>query len=228
MLRFHHAFVCAAVAGGLAISSLPVAAEPAPPVQHVRGTVVKASDTSMTVATSEGSMTLSLTAKTIVAGVVPASISDIRPNSFIGVTNIPRPGDARAVGVFLLPDALKNQAGNFPWDYPGAEASGSRMTNGQVALGSRMTNGNVSLGSRMTNGTVSHASSNGPLRVTVSYKGGSIDAVIPPNTPVVRVVPATWKALTPGAHVFAAAVPGNKQLTAVQIIVGEQGVTPPM
>ncbi|MBV8638515.1 MAG: hypothetical protein JO322_10545 [Candidatus Eremiobacteraeota bacterium] len=183
----------------------------------IRGTVADASASSVTIATSEGPVTIALAPKTAIAGVVPAKLSDIRQNAFIGVTNIPQPGGARAVGVFLLPDALKNEAGSFPWDYPASGAGGSRMTNGDV-----------SLGSRMTNGTVSKASSEGPLTVTVAYHGGSIDATIPANTPVVRIVPATWKTLARGAHVFAAVHGVDNRPTAAQIVVGEQGVVPPM
>ena len=203
-------------------------AQAATSLQHIRGTVTQASDTSVTIDTAQGPVTIALASQTAIAGVVPAKLSDIMQNAFIGVTNVPQPGGARAVGVFLLPDALRNEAGSFPWDYPSEGAGGSRMTNGDVSMGSRMTNGDVSLGSRMTNGTVSTASSAGPLRVTVAYQGGSIDATIPVDTPVVRIVPATWKTLARGAHVFVAVHAVNNHETAAQIIVGEQGAVPPM
>jgi hypothetical protein len=230
MFGFRVSFSRAVIAGTLLTSAFCTAAPAAPAVQHLRGTVVTASASNVTIATtSGGSVTVELAPSTVILGAVPASLSDIRPNAFIGLTNIPRPGDARVVGVFLLPESLrKDFAGSFPWDYPGTGAGSSRMTNGEVSLGSRMTNGNVSLASRMTNGTVSQASHAGPLRVTVSYNGSSIDAEIPSNTPVVRIVSASWKTLTPGAHLFAAAQPVNNRLTAAQITVGEQGVVPPM
>jgi hypothetical protein len=210
----------------IAQTAAPVASA-APQLQHVRGTIARVTSSSLAVATDRGTIEVTLPASTGVVEAVPASRSDIKPSSFIGVTNVPGADDARAVGVFLLPDAFRNQAGSVAWDYPAA-GSGSRMTNGSVVPSSRMTNGTVQPSSRMTNGTVSAASNSGPLTLTLNYKGGSTLVTIPADTPVVRLVPSTRAALRTGAHVFVFAKVGNGQVTAANIIVGAHGVVPPM
>jgi hypothetical protein len=204
----------------------PVAAA-APQLQHVRGTIARVTGSTMFVTTDRGTVDVALGSSTGVLEAVAASRSDIKPSSFIGVTNVPGAEDARAVGVFLLPDALRSQAGSVAWDYPAA-GSGSRMTNGSVVPSSRMTNGTVQPSSRMTNGTVSAASNNGPLTLTLNYKGGSTLVTIPADTPVVRLVPSTRAALRPGAHVFVFAKVASGGVTAANIIVGVHGVVPPM
>jgi hypothetical protein len=215
----------------------PVAAA-APQLQHVRGTIARVTGSSMFVTTDRGTVDVALGSSTGVLEAVAASRSDIKPSSFIGVTNVPGAEDARAVGVFLLPDALRSQAGSVAWDYPaagsgsrmtnGSVVPSSRMTNGTVQASSRMTNGTVQASSRMTNGTVSAASNNGPLTLTLNYKGGSTLVTIPADTPVVRLVPSTRAALRPGAHVFVFAKVASGGVTAANIIVGVHGVVPPM
>jgi hypothetical protein len=211
------------LAGILTISAFSgwpaIASAAAPALTHVRGTIEKVTPTTLTIATTGGPVDVGLAKSTGIVGAAPASFSDIKPNEFIGVTNVPRAGSpARALGVFILPDAFRSsQSGSFAWDFPSAGTSGSRMTNGTI-----------SQGSRMTNGTVSSFSQTGPLTVTLAYPGGSINTTIPSNTPVVRVEPASVAILKPGAHVFAAVASASGHPTAAQIVVGENGVTPPM
>jgi hypothetical protein len=216
----------AALVGMLAIAALSASAGAASSaLGHVRGTITKVTSTSLAIATSRGPVEVGLTSSTAIAGVVPASLSDIKSNSFLGVTNIRMTGAARAVGVLLLPDSLRStRSGNFAWDFPTAGSSNSAMTNGTVHAA--MTNGTTQ--SSMTNGTVSHSSNNGALTVTLDYKGGTTVVMIPPGTPVARIVPASRSTLKPGAHVFAFVSSSNGKSTAVRLIVGEQGIVPPM
>jgi len=209
--------------------------------EHVRGTISKVSATSLTITTAQGPVVvLGVGPATKVAGVVPATRDDIKPNTFIGSANVPNAaGNAQALEVVVFPDSLRGTGeGDYAWDLPpkgGGESSmtngtvlhGSSMTNGTVSSGSAMTNGTVSHGSAMTNGTVSSASTNGAMTVTLNYKGGSKRLTIPAGVPVVRVVPASRAALVPGAHVFAV-VPQGANPTALRIIVGEHGTVPPM
>ena len=223
-MRLYSSFLQALIAGAVAAGTFVASAQAAPTLEHIRGTVVKASATSVTIATAEGNTTVGLAPSSVILGCVPAKLSDIKPNSFIGISNTGPSNDARAAGVFILPEALRaGFEGSAPWDLP---ATSSHMTNGNASAVSHMTNG-MAAGSHMTNGTLSRSSSD-PLRLSVAYKGGSIDAVIPPNTPVVRAVPATWKTLAPGAHVFVAAHPVNNSPMAALVTVGEGGVVPPM
>ena len=224
----HTGITAAAIISFLTSASVPVhAATPLPSV-HVRGTISDVTPTALTVATSRGTLTLALGPKTTIVEAFPASRSDIKPNSLIGVTNVPGPNDARAVGVLLLPDAFRNAPANAGWDWPAA--NGSNMTNGSVERASHMTNGTVAPVSHMTNGTVSTASSSGPLTVTLNYtsQSGSELVTIPPNTPIVRLAFSNRSALKPGSHLFVFAANESGRLGAAIIVVGAPGVTPPM
>ena len=219
----------AAVLSFLIAADVPAhAAAPLPNV-HVRGTISHVTATALTVATSRGAVTLALGPKTIVVEAFPASLSDIKPNSLLGVASVPSADDASAVGVLLLPNAFRNAPADAAWDWPGARG-GSSITNGAVAAASHMTNGTVQLTSRMTNGTVSSATSGGPLTLTLNYtsQAGSKLVTIPAGTPVVRLAVANRSALKPGSHLFIFAAKNNGHLAAGIIVVGAPGVTVPM
>jgi hypothetical protein len=207
----------AAVLSFLIAADVPVhAAAPLPNV-HVRGTISDVTATALTVATSRGSVTLALAPKTTIVEADPASLSDIKPNSLLGVPTVPGA------------DAFRNAPADAVWDWPGA-GGGSSTTNGAVSAASHMTNGTVQLSSRMTNGTVSSATRSGPLTLTLNYtsQAGSKLVTIPAGTPVVRLAIADGSALKPGSYLFAFAAKNNGQLSAGIIIVGAPGVTVPM
>ena len=223
----------AAMTAGAAMAFLILAGVPAYaaaplPSVHVRGTISDVTATALTVVTSRGTLTLALGPKTTIAEAFPASRSDIKPNSFLGVPNVPGPNNAQALGVLLLPDALRNAPANAGWDWPAA--NGSSMANGTVETASHMTNGTVAPVSHMTNGTVATASGSGPLTVTLNYtsQSGSELVTIPANTPIVRLAFSNRSALKPGSHLFVFAANDNGQLGAAIIIVGAPGVNVPM
>jgi hypothetical protein len=228
--RLHHAVMTAVTFFSFltAAGATAHAATPLPKI-HVRGTISNVTANALTVATNRGTVSLALGPKTTIVEALPASLSDIKPNSFLGVTSIPDAGDAKAVGVLLIPDAFRNAPADAGWDWPGT-GSGSSMTNGTVTAGSHMTNGTVTAGSQMTNGTASFAKRGGPLTVTLNYtsQAGSKLVTIPDGTPVVRIVFADRSALKPGSHLFVFAADSNGQLGAGIIVVGAPGVTPPM
>ena len=210
------------------VTGSPVSAAGLPNI-HVRGTISNVTASSLTVATSRGAVTLALAPQTKILQATRASRSDIKPNSFIGVTNVPGANNAQAVGVLLLPDAFRNGPANAGWDWPAA-GGGSNMTNGTVELASHMTNGTVRPVSHMTNGTVSAASGSAPYTISLNYtsQSGSELVTIPANAPVVRVAFSNRSALKPGSHLFVFAANTNGQLGAAIVVVGAPGVTPPM
>jgi hypothetical protein len=223
------AALTAAAAFSLVILANAPASSAGLPNIHVRGTISNVTANSLTVATSRGTVTLALGPQTKILEATQSSRSDIKPNSFIGVTNVPGPNNAQAVGVLLLPDAFRNGPANAGWDWPAA-GSGSNMTNGTVQLASHMTNGTVRPVSHMTNGTVSAASGSGPLTVTLNYtsQSGSELMTIPADTPVTRLAFSNRSALKSGSHLFVFAANNNGQLGAAIVVVGAPGVTPPM
>jgi hypothetical protein len=82
----------------------------------------------------------------------------------------------------------------------------------------------------MTNATVADAVQDVKGRtVTVSYHGQKKRIAIPEGTPVVTFAPATEADLKPGAAVFVSGEKGaGGAITAQRVVVGTNGVAPPM
>jgi hypothetical protein len=195
------------------------AALAAPTPQHIRGTITSYSSGTLMVTTATGHVSLHLSPKAHIAGILPAAVSDIKTGTFIGTANAPMDGTARALEVVVFPDAMRGTGeGDYPWDLP-AGGKASAMTNGTIA---------APRASSMTNATVSHVGTGAMRTVTVTYKGGTKRIAIPPNVPVVRVEPGTPALLKSGVHVFVAAVPMAGTLTAMFVAAGEKGTVPPM
>lgn len=90
-----------------------------------------------------------------------------------------------------------------------------------------MTNGAVDGQSAMTNGTVTGgAGTSGETKLSISYKGGKAQVVVPVGTPVVRFEPATRSVLAEGQKLFA--VVSTDSSGAKSVAVGRNGLTPPM
>jgi hypothetical protein len=142
-----------------------------------------------------------------VRGVIKASLSDIKQDSFIGVTGMPQAdGSQKAVEIHIFPEALRGAGeGHRPWDL----MPKSTMTNATVAQMVKGVEGN---------------------EITLKYKDGEKKIVVVPNTTIVTYVPADKSKLKPGAKIFIAAA--NKRedgmLEAATISVGRDSITPPM
>jgi hypothetical protein len=215
-MSFRNVFASAALTVAVAAVSAAIRAADAPPPHHVRGTVSAIKGNAVTISTAGGPVVVTLGAKTGYAGVVPATASDITPGTFIGAANVPGNGPARALEVVVFPKALAGTGeGDYPWDLPAGGGHMSAMTNGTVAPPKT---------SSMTNATVSHVSNGATKTVTLTYKGGTKVIAIPAGTPIVRIVPATKANVIPGAHVVT--FPPNS--AAAFVVIGEQGVVPPM
>jgi hypothetical protein len=141
-----------------------------------------------------------------IVGVVKASIDDVKPGVFIGVTSVPKEGtSSRALEIHIFPESRRGTGeGDRPFDL----APGSSMTNGTAANPVDSVDGKS---------------------ITVNYKGGSRVIVISPDTAVVTFAPADASELKPGAKVIVTAQKGaDGALTAVAINIGKDGLTPPM
>jgi hypothetical protein len=196
--------------------------------EHVRGTIESLEGQVLTVATSDGSVRVQLTPSTAIATVVQSDRAHLTDGSFLGITSVAEPdGSRRAVEVHVFPEAMRGTGeGNYGWDWPGASGN-SKMTNGTA---SKMTNGTVS-NSKMTNGTVT--AQDGGSSLTLQYKdgasGGSQAITIPPGIPVVALEPGQSSDLQPGVRVFVVARRDSAGvLTAARVLVGKNGVAPPM
>ena len=230
----HRKRLLAAMTVAISAMAMAMSAMAADQPVHVRGTVTDVTATGFTVQTDAGSRTIVIAADTRITGVVPSSLDQITPGSFIGSANVPDGSSSRALEVVVFPPAMKGSGlGDYAWDLPAKGGSASAMTNGSV-MSSAMTNGTVKkmnhampMASAMTNGTVKSASGNSDRSLVVDYGKGEKTIDVPANVPVVTFKPADKSAILKGAHVFVAGLPGNP-VNARIVAVGLDGTVPPM
>jgi hypothetical protein len=220
----------------IAMGNTSAAASATPAVNRVRGVITAIGTDALTVKTYDGkSATVPLDANTKFAWVVKSDLSTLKDGDFIG-TATTGPDDAlRAVELVIFPEAMRGTGeGHYPWDVPGAVAAAgggtngsSAMTNGTVDGQSAMTNGTVAQQSGMTNGIVTGgAGKPGETKLSISYKGGKAQVVVPVGTPIVRFEPAERKVLAKGQKLFA--IVSTDSAGARSVAVGKDGLTPPM
>lgn len=181
------------------------AAQPAP--TRLRGVITKTGGTELVVSPRAGSdISVRLPDGVRLASVARASLSDIKPGSFIGTAAMPAgEGRLRALEVVVFPEAMRGTGeGHRPWDL----MPESTMTNATVAS---------------TVGAVDGEN----LKLT--YQGGQQNVVVSPETPIVTLAPATRADLKPGARVVVTvSKDAEGHMTAASVVVGRDGVDPPM
>jgi hypothetical protein len=178
-----------------------------PPVR-IRGDIVKADGDVFEIKTRGGeTVKVKLVDPQRVPGLVKASLTDIKPGSYIGVTAMPQAdGSQKAIAIHIFLESMRGAAeGHRPWD----RQPGSTMTNAAVASTVAGVDGQT---------------------ITVKYKDGEKKVIVPPNTPIVAYSPGKKDELKPGAHIFivAATKQPDGSLTAPGMNVGRDGVVPPM
>jgi hypothetical protein len=180
-----------------------------PQTVRVRGTVEAVDGSTITVKSRDGQTTykIKLTDNVAVRGIVKAALSDIKANSFIGVTGMPQAdGSQKAVEIHIFPEAMRGTGEGFrPWDL----MPNSTMTNATVA--------------QMVKGVAGD-------EIMLKYKDGEKKILVAPDTVIVTYLPGEKSELKPGAKIFIAAA--NKKedgtLEAAAVSVGRDGITPPM
>ena len=175
--------------------------------ERVRGTVESLNGNELTVKSREGNdVKIKLAPDTRITEAAPASMDQIKPGTFVGITASGPESRMRALEVHLFPESMRGVGeGHYAWD---------------LEPGTTMTNGNI-------DGEVS--ASNG-RQLTVSYKDGTAKITVPPNVPVVMLSPGDKSMIAPGAKIF---IPGGHRepdgsVSASRIVVGKDGTTPPM
>ncbi len=190
-----------------AVSAVAVAQAPANPPVRIRGTVEKIDGQILTIKANNGqSVTVKLADNFVVMGIAKASVADIGSGKFIGTTTVgERDGALVALEVHIFPENMRGTGeGHYDWDLRPA--------------------------SKMTNANVANVTNMGKDRVlTVQYKGGEKQVLVPQNAVVVAFTPAERSELKPGVPVF---VNSQRQpdgsLTAPRVNVGLKGQIPPM
>jgi hypothetical protein len=138
--------------------------------------------------------------------VSPATMGAITDGKFVGITSVEKDGKAVAVEVHVFDESLRGLGeGHYPWDLD----TGPNM---------------------MTNANIARVESVGGDRVLkLDYKGGTQDIVVPPDATVVEFTTGTPDELKPGAKAFVVARPQPEgKLVAAAIVVGKDGLKPPM
>lgn len=174
---------------------------------QVRGVVDSLNGNQLTITSREGThVAVSMNKGWMTSAVVKASINDIKKGDYVGIASLPESdGGDGALEVLIFPAQLKGAGeGSFNWDLK----PGSSMTNATVANAVKTVNKG---------------------EVTVTYHGHEKKIAIPEGTPVVTLAPATLDDVKPGTVVFVPAQKGaDGKLSASSLIVGKNGITPPM
>ena len=174
---------------------------------RIRGTVVSITGDTLLVKSRDGdNVAIALGLGWKAGGIAKASLADIKPGDFVGIASVPNAaGGAGALEVLVFPPAMRGTGeGSYGWD---------------LKPNSTMTNGSVSEAVQSVDGTT----------VNVVYHGQSRKIVVTPATPIVTFAPAVNADVKPGAAVF---VPASRaddgKLSTGQVVVGKDGVVPPM
>ena len=192
--------VAAAVLAAVGISGAS-----AQQTMRIRGTIEKVDGNTVVVKSNDGAqVTLTLTDKAAIVGVVKASLAEIKPGSFVGSAAMPQAdGSQKALEVHIFAESQRGTGeGHRPFTIPN-----STMTNGTV-------------------GEMVTATDGGTL--TVKYKDGEKKIVVPPDVEIVRYEIGDRSELKPGVHITAlnAVKKADGSIEASRLNVGRNGLVP--
>jgi hypothetical protein len=188
-----------------ALTATAASAQNARPT-NLRGTVVSHSGASLKIKSRDGKIVdVALVDGWKISSLAKATLASVKPGDYVGVASMANAHGDSALEVLIFPPAMKGAGeGSFGWDLKPK----SSMTNASVT--------------NLVKGV--HGQS-----VTLSYNGGQKTINIPPTAPVVTFAPASPADLKPGAPVFIPAQPtGPGKYSTQQVLVGKNGVAPPM
>ncbi|MBD8480147.1 hypothetical protein SOM59_04430 [Pseudomonas coleopterorum] len=176
-----------------------------PVVKPMRGTVDGVDNNTLSFTTRSGAhQTIGLTDKTGIRLVSKANIDSIKADSFIGSAATPQAdGTLKALEVTVFEPSLKGSGeGHYGWE----NADGTTGT--------------------MTNGTVGKLAQTNGRTLTVNYKGGEKQVVVPEDVPIAYVEAGKAEQLVKGAKIVV--FPADDGKTARGVAVGKDGFQPPM
>ena|SRR5271170_1891657 len=175
---------------------------------RLRGAIESTNGETFVVHTREGeTASVRLKQGAPIGALVKAQLADIKPGLFVGAAAVPgQEGALKALEVHIFPEAMRGIGEGFhPFD---------------LAPGSSMTNGNISAVVETVDGP----------KLTVTYKGGEQTILVDEATPIVTMTPGSIDDLKRGAGVivFAVGKDADGAYQAARLIVGRDGVKPPM
>ena len=181
------------------------AAQDHPPVR-LRGTVENFVDPSLVIRERSGKkFTMTLPEETGIVEVIPTDITSVQPGAYIGTAAVARAdGKLVSLEVVIFPEFARGTGeGHFPWDLQPE----SSMTNATVAELSRSSDGRT---------------------LKLHYKDGEKTVIVPDGVPVVTLRPGSRVLIVPGAKLFAVVEPVDDGYIVRRLMVGRNGVEPPM
>jgi hypothetical protein len=188
-------------------ASTAAAQQPQP--LRIRGEIQAVDGPMLTIKARDGNvMKIKLADNAHITAMVKASLADLKPGAFIGVTAMPQPdGSQKAIGINTFMDSQRGviPSRHFPWD----REPGSTMTNADIESTVAGVDGRI---------------------LTVKYTDGEKKIIVPANTPIVRYVPGNASDLKPGAHliIMAAKKMPDGSIETPAVNIGRDGVVPPM
>jgi len=196
-------FRLAAVFGALAIVS---AAAFAQTPGRVRGTITAIDGNMLSVKSREGQdLRIELAPNATFAYMKALKLSDIAPGTPLGTSAVKGPDGkivARELHVFSKDRPIPNE-GHRPWDLE----PGSTMTNALVTAMVQANNGH---------------------ELTLKYKNGAQQVIVPDNIPIVMAVDGDRSLLVAGQYAYiAVATDAGGKMTATRVQITKDGVKPP-
>jgi hypothetical protein len=196
----------AAFLGALALASA-IAQTPGP--TRVRGTITGFDGNSVSVKSREGQdLKIELAPNATFAYAKKVNLEDIKPGTPLGTTVVQGPDGkfvARELHLFNPGRPIPNE-GTRPAD---------------LEPNSMMTNATVSA----VRATVQ---ANTGTELTLTYKGGEQQVVVPPGIPIVTAVESDRSVVVPGEYAYISVTAGaDGKLTATRMQVSKDGVRPP-
>ena len=205
-MTFLRPLVACAVAVFALVATMSAASAQGAPTR-LRGSIAAIDGNTATITTRDGAtVPVKLADNWGVMLVSPVTMADIKENSFVGIASLKGPdGTLSALEVLVFPEAARgSNEGHYPWDLQPE----SMMTNATVATVASATDGQT---------------------LTLKYKDGTQTIKVKPGTPIVTFAPGEKADAKVGAKVFlGAAKAADGSLTATRLLVGKDGMTPPM
>ena len=179
----------------------------APPAR-LRGTIESVDGRLLVIKPQDGaSLKVRLVEKARINALVKASLADVKPGTFVGITSAPNDkGGQKALEIHVFPEAMRGTGeGQRPWD---------------LAPQTTMTNGNIDVRVAAVEGE----------DLTLSFKAGAAKIEVPPDTTIVAFAEFRPDDLKPGnkAILFGLKKGEDGVLEAAAISIGRDGLTPPM
>jgi outer membrane lipoprotein SlyB len=188
------------------VAATTALAQNAPPVR-VRGTVESIDGQDLAVKSRDGSsIKIKLAPDYAVTAVAKADMTDVSVGKYVGIAALPQADNPeKALEVLVFPESARGSGeGHYAWDL----APDSMMTNATIAAATDEADGRA---------------------LTLKYKDGENRITVPKDVPIVTFVPGDRALITPGAGIMVSVVKqSDGTMTASRVVVGKDGVKPPM